>query len=174
MRPGVHANSSHIEIRQEDIVTFDGDGLLLPTLSPGTMIEGLAARVKEIVGQGVEDAVVLHAPIAVGAAMLSDAPSMAVRHLIHAPVAEAPGEKSRIENVRRATRAGLLAANHYELERIAIPGIGYGESGIPHDEAARAIIDEIRGFKGSFPKQIYLIDEDIDMVDAFETLLSGR
>jgi O-acetyl-ADP-ribose deacetylase (regulator of RNase III) len=174
MRPGVHANSAQIDIRQEDILAYDGDGLLLPTLSPGTMIEGLAIRVKEIVGQLVEDAVAKHAPIAVGAAMLSEAPSMPVRHLIHAPVAESPGEKSRIENVRRATRAGLLAANHYELERIAIPGIGYGESGIPHDEAARAIIDEIRGFKGGFPKQISLIDEDIDMVDAFEMLLAGK
>ena len=164
-----------LEIRQGDILSFEGDGLVLPTISDGQMCDGLAARAKRIVGEDIERDVCNHTPIAVGAAIVTDAPRMSVRHLIHVPLVEELGMRVGIENVRRATRAGLLAALRHELANVAVPGLGYGEEGVPHDEAARAIIDELNAFKRDFPTTVALIDEDEDMIDAFRGYTkSGR
>ena len=156
-----------IEVIEADLLAFEGDAILVPTISDGTMSEGIAARVREIVGAEIEREVMSHAPIAVGAALVTKAPNMGVRYLIHVPLLEEIGMRIGVENIRRATRAGLLGATRFELDRVGVPGIGYGESGVPHDEAARAIIDEVAACKGSHPTQVALIDRDAEMLDAF-------
>ena len=79
----------------------------------------------------------------------------------------------RIRKLSRGekARAGLLAATHYQLDSLGIPGMGYGENGVPHDEAARAIIDEVRAYKGQGPSQVTLMDRSDDMYEAFITEL---
>ena len=156
-----------IEIKQADPLVFVGDALLLPTNSYGKMLDGLAARVKEAVGEEIEQEAIRSAPIAVGAAVVTEAGSLGIARLIHVPVVEHPGMRVGIESVRRATRAGLLAANHFKFDKMCIPGFGYGENGIPYDETARAIIDEIRAFKGTCPTAVVLADTDATMTQAF-------
>ncbi len=163
-----------LEIRRADPVSFDGDALVVPTLSEGWMVEGVAARIKNAGGKEVEDEARRRAPIAVGAAVVTGAGNLSVRHLVHVPVAEQPGAKVAVENIRRATRAGLLAASHFQLERVAIPGIGYGEAGVPYDEAARAMIDEIRAFRGAFPASVILMDTDPEMIASFEDEIGSK
>ena len=157
-----------IEIRQADPLEFTGDALLLPTNSYGRMLEGIAARIKEVIGGEIEKEAIRSAPIAVGAAVVTAAGSLDIAKLIHVPVVEHPGMRIGIESVRRATRAGLLAANHFKFDKICIPGFGYGENGIPYDETARAIIDEIQAFKGTCPSGVVLSDTDDTMVQAFK------
>jgi O-acetyl-ADP-ribose deacetylase (regulator of RNase III) len=165
-----------IDVRSGDILDFEGDAILVPTASDGRMTEGLAARIKQRLGNRVEAEVVAHAPIAVGAALLTSAGEpLKVKHLIHSPVVETTGQRTGVENIRRCTRAGLLCVRHYRLERIGIPGLGQGDLGVPEDEAARAILDEINGFRtSSHPTTITLIDEDPIVIDAFEALLGSR
>ena len=112
-----------------------------------------------------------HVPLAVGAALVTDGGKMSVDYIIHTPIMEQPGMRVGVENIRRATRAGLLAATHYQLDSLGIPGMGYGENGVPHDEAARAIIDEVRAYKGQGPSQVTLMDRSDDMYEAFITEL---
>ncbi|MCA9667556.1 MAG: macro domain-containing protein [Myxococcales bacterium] len=157
-----------IEVRTGDILAFEGDAIILPTLSDGSMQEGIAAAVREIVGGEVEEQVRAHAPIAVGAAFVTEAPGLGVRHLIHVPLIEESGMRVGIENIRRATRAGLLGATRLGLDSVAIPGIGYGETGVPHDEAARAIVDEAMAYRGPHPTSVVLVDQDERMVAAFD------
>ena len=57
------------EVKNADLLTFEGAGIVLPTISDGTMREGLAGRVRRIVGDEIEAEVMTHAPIAVGAAL---------------------------------------------------------------------------------------------------------
>jgi O-acetyl-ADP-ribose deacetylase (regulator of RNase III) len=163
-----------IEIRNADPIDYVGDGLVLPTNSYGQMVEGLAARIKDEFGEAIEKEAIQSAPIAVGAAVITGGGSLSVSKIIHVPVVDHPGLRIGIENVRRATRAGLLAANHVQLESICIPGFGYGENGIPYDETARAIIDEIRAFKGSCPTSVVLADMDRTMVQAFKAQVEDR
>lgn len=163
-----------IEIVQAELVTYHGDGMVVPTNSYGLMVDGIAAQVRKAAGKAVEKEVAASAPIAVGAAVVTRGGGLKVQLLIHVPVVEEAGMRIGIENVRRATRAGLLAAHHYQLDQIAIPGIGYGENGIPYDETARAILDEIRAFRGAHPTSVVLIDTDPLMVEAFRMMVDDK
>jgi len=158
-----------LEVLSADVLEYEGDGVVIPTNSLGLMAEGLAARAKGAAGQSVEDAVRQHTPIAVGAALVTEVASLPVRYMIHAPLVEEPGMRIGVENIRRATRASLLAAEHFEMHSVAIPAMGFGEVGVSHEEAARAMIDEVIGFKGDFPQVVALIADDLDMYDALET-----
>jgi O-acetyl-ADP-ribose deacetylase (regulator of RNase III) len=163
-----------IEIRHVDLVSFEGDGIVVPTNSYGLMVDGHAADVKAVAGEEVEAEATSSAPIAVGAAIGTDPGRLSVQKLIHVPVVEQPGLRVGIENVRRATRAGLLAANHFELATIAIPGFGYGENGIPYDETARAILDEVRAFRNPYPTKVVLVSEDGRMLRAFRQMVDEK
>jgi len=156
-----------IYVQQGNILEFEVVGLMVPTNSEGRMSEGLSLRVKEAIGPSVEVEVREHTPFVVGSAMVTEAGGLPVQRLVHAPINEKPGMKIGVESIRRATRASLLAASKFEMESISIPGIGLGPNGIAPEEAARAIIDEIHGFRAEYPKQIYLIDDDNDMIEAF-------
>jgi O-acetyl-ADP-ribose deacetylase (regulator of RNase III) len=71
---------------------------------------------------------------------------------------EEPGVKIGVENVRRATRAAMIAAARHGFEIIAIPGMGTGLGGVDPDDAARAIVDELRAHKQAKPSTVYLVD----------------
>jgi O-acetyl-ADP-ribose deacetylase (regulator of RNase III) len=158
-----------IEVRCEDPLSFEGDAIILPTLSDGRMCFGVAKRVKQRGGASIERQAIERAPIAVGAAVLSDGGKLGVTHVIHAPLLEQLGMRIGVENIRRSTRAGLLAATHFKLERVVIPGIHYEGLVVPDDEAARAIIDEVRAYRGTPPSEIHLMDENKRMYNAFVT-----
>ena len=40
--------------------------------------------------------------------------------------------------------------------------------GVPHDEAARAIVDEAMAYRGPHPTSVVLVDQDERMVAAFD------
>ena len=84
---------------------------------------------------------------------------------------EEPGQKIPAENVRRAARAALIAADVKQFKMIAFTGMGTDLGDVPMDEAARAIVEEIRAHKRPCPETIYLVDNRPDMVVAFEEAL---
>ena len=119
----------------------------------------------------IEEEARASAPIAVGAAVITTGGELFVKAVIHAPTMEEPGMKIGVENVRRATRAALLAASRSSHETIAFPGLGTGVGGVPYDEAARAMVDELRAHKQPQPSIVYLIATNDDMLFAFEDAL---
>src|SRR5439155_22988973 len=80
------------------------------------------------------------------------------KFVIHAPTMEEPGTKVGVENVRRATRAALLAAAHHGFEVIALPGMGTGLGGVDPADAARAMVDELRAHRQPKPATLHLVD----------------
>jgi O-acetyl-ADP-ribose deacetylase (regulator of RNase III) len=84
---------------------------------------------------------------------------------------EQPGSKIGVENVRRATRAALLAAAHHNLEVIAIPGMGTGLGGVDPTDAARALVDELRAHKQPRPSTVYLVDINDEILYCLEEAL---
>jgi len=111
------------------------------------------------------------APIAVGAAVVTNAGQLYAKRVIHAPTMEQPGTKVGVENVRRATRAALLAAAHHGLDLIAIPGMGTGLGGVDPSDAARAIVDELRAHRQPQPSTVYLVDLDDEILFCLEEAL---
>jgi O-acetyl-ADP-ribose deacetylase (regulator of RNase III) len=157
-----------IHVAIGDISQLTVDAIVNPANSLGIMAGGVAGAIKAVGGQAIEDEAKAMAPVAVGAAIITGAGHLYCKAVIHAPTSEEPGQKIGVEAVRRATRAALLAATRNGFDTIAFPGIGTGVGGVPHDEAARAMVDEVRAIKVPPPSTVWLIATHDEMLWAFE------
>ena len=101
----------------------------------------------------------------------TNAGKLFAKQVIHAPTMEQPGMKVGVENVRRATRAALLAAARLEIEVLAIPGMGTGLGGVDPADAARAMVDELRAHRQPKPATVYLVDIDDEILLCLEEAL---
>jgi O-acetyl-ADP-ribose deacetylase (regulator of RNase III) len=157
-----------IHVAIGDISLLTVDAIVNPANSLGIMNSGVAGAIRAVGGQVIEDEAKAMAPVAVGAAIITGAGNLYCKAVIHAPIAEEPGMKIGVESVRRATRAALLAAVRNGYDTVAFPGIGTGVGGVPHDEAARAMVDEVRAIKVPPPSTVWLIATHDEMLWAFE------
>jgi O-acetyl-ADP-ribose deacetylase (regulator of RNase III) len=161
-----------IHVARSDLTDMPVDAVVCPGNSHGSM-EGLVpASLKARGGQTIEDEARSSAPIAVGAAVVTGGGELFAKHVIHAPTMEEPGQKIGVENVRRATRAALIAAARHQFETIAMPGMGTG-AGVPIEETARAMVDELRAHKHPKPATIYLVATSDGLLMAFEMALKN-
>jgi O-acetyl-ADP-ribose deacetylase (regulator of RNase III) len=160
-----------IHVARSDLIEMPVDAVVNPANSLGLMSGGVAAALLERGGSIIEEEARASAPIAVGAAVVTTGGELFAKHVIHAPTMEEPGQKIGVENVRRATRAALIAAAHHQLETIALPGMGTGVGGVPIDEAARAMVDELRAHKQPKPATVYLVATSDALLAAFEAAL---
>lgn len=131
----------------------------------------MAAALSRKGGPTVQREAMSLAPIAVGAAVVTNGGQLWAKHVIHAPTMEQPGTKIGVENVRRATRAALLAAARHGFDVIAIPGMGTGLGGVDPADAARAMVDELRAHRQAKPSTVYLVDIDDEILLCMEEAL---
>jgi O-acetyl-ADP-ribose deacetylase (regulator of RNase III) len=160
-----------VHVAKADITLMPVDAIVNPANSLGIMGGGAAAAIKRRGGDVIQREAMERAPIAVGAAIVTGAGKLHAKHVIHAPTMEEPGMKIGVENVRRATRAALIAAAASGFDVIALPGLGTGVGGVDRDESARAMVDELRAHRQQKPGTIYLVDTDDEMLAAFEEAL---
>jgi len=160
-----------VHVARAEIWTLPVDAVVNPANSMGIMGGGISGSLRRHGGDVIQQAAMSAAPIAVGAAIVTTAGQLPSRHVIHVPTMEEPGMKISAENVRRAARAALIAADVKQYKVIAFSGMGVDQGDVPMDEAARAIVEEIRAHKRAFPETIYLVDTSSDMVAAFEEAL---
>ena len=147
------------------------DAVVNPANSLGIMGGGLPGSIRRAGGDTIQQAAMAAAPIAVGAAIITTAGQLPAKSVIHVPTMEEPGMVIGAENVRRAARAALIAADRNGFKVIAIPGIGTDLGNVPIDEAARAIVEEIRAHRRPNPETIYLVDQNEIMLAALEEAL---
>ena len=160
-----------IHLAKSDITEMAVDAVVNPANSLGIMGGGVAGALHRKGGPSIQREAMSLAPIAVGAAVITNAGTLWAKHVIHAPTMEEPGTKIGIENVRRATRAALIAAAHRSFEVIALPGMGTGLGGVDPSDAARAIVDELRAHRGPKPTTVYLVDLNDQILACLEEAL---
>ncbi len=153
-----------VHLAKSDITEMAVDAIVNPSNSLGIMGGGVAGALSRKGGPAIQKEAMSLAPIAVGAAVITNAGTLWAKHIIHAPTMEEPGTKVSIENVRRATRAALIAAAHHAFDVIALPGMGTGLGGADLGDAARAIVDELRAHRRPKPATIYLVDLNEQML----------
>src|SRR5687767_5264972 len=112
-----------IHLAKTDITGMPVDAVVNPANSLGIMGGGVAGALSRKGGPTIQREAMSMAPIAVGAAVVTNGGQLWAKHVIHAPTMEQPGTKIGVENVRRATRAALLAAARHNFELIALPGM---------------------------------------------------
>jgi O-acetyl-ADP-ribose deacetylase (regulator of RNase III) len=160
-----------IHIAKSDITEMPVDAVVNPANSLGIMGGGVSAALSRKGGPTIQREAMSLAPIAVGAAVVTNAGQLWAKHVIHAPTMEEPGVKVGIENVRRATRAALIAAARHGFDTIALPGMGTGLGGVDPSDASRAIVDELRAHRQPKPTTIYLVDLNDDILRCLEEAL---
>jgi O-acetyl-ADP-ribose deacetylase (regulator of RNase III) len=160
-----------IHIAKSDITEMPVDAVVNPANSLGIMGGGVAAALSRKGGPSIQREAMSLAPIAVGAAVVTTAGQLWAKHVIHAPTMEEPGIKIGIENVRRATRAALIAAARHGFETIALPGMGTGLGGVDPSDASRAIVDELRAHRQPRPTTVYLVDLNDTILRCLEEAL---
>ncbi len=160
-----------IHLAKSDITAMPVDAVVNPANSLGIMGGGVSAALSRKGGPTIQREAMSLAPIAVGAAVVTNAGQLWAKHVIHAPTMEQPGTKVGVENVRRATRAALLAAARHGFDVIALPGMGTGLGGVDPADAARAIVDELRAHRQPKPSTVYLVDIDDEILFCLEEAL---
>ncbi len=153
--------------------SLEVDAFVCPTNSLGTMDTYPASKLKELAGAHVEDFVRAHTPLAVGAAVVTDAGPMKAKHLIHVANTPKAGGRVQVEDILRATAAVLVTCRVKGFQSIATPLMGAFEQGIPAEEAARAIHSEYRSYRGDRGLSVFLMAKDADEVEVFEMAIEG-
>ena len=149
------------------------DAFVCPTNSAGNMSFYPAAKIRELAGGDVETLVREHTPLAIGAAFVTHAGKMKAKHLIHVPNTEEPGGRVQVEDILRATAAVIVACQVKGFTSVAMPLMGAFETGIPAEEAARAIHSEFRAWRGDKPLRVAFMAKDADEVEVFEMAIEG-
>ena len=159
---GTGASRMQVHVAKAELWSLPVDAVVNPANSLGIMGGGIGGSLRRQGGDVIQQAAMAAAPIAVGAAIVTTAGQLPAKNVIHVPTMEEPGMKIGAENVRRAARAALIAADRNNFKVIAIPGIGTDLGNVPIDEAARAIVEEIRAHRRPCPETIYLVDHERD------------
>lgn len=160
-----------IHLAKSDITEMAVDAIVSPANSLGIMGGGVAAALSRKGGPLIQREAMSLAPIAVGAAVVTNAGHLWAKNIIHAPTMEEPGLKVSVEGVRRATRAALLAASQRGFPVIAIPGLGTGLGGADPSDAARAMVNELRAHKQPNPATVWLVDLNDEVLSNLEEAL---
>ncbi len=153
-----HRPTMQVHLAKADITEMPVDAVVNPANSLGIMGGGVAGALSRKGGPRVQREAMAMAPIAVGAAVVTTGGNLWAGHVIHAPTMEEPGTKVGVENVRRATRAALLAAAHHGFDLVAMTGMGTGLGGVDPSDAARAMVDELRAHRHPKPSTVWLVD----------------
>ena len=139
--------AAFLVVEEGDISTFDGDAIVNAANNHLVLGVGVAGAISARGGPEIQqecDAYVReHGPIRVGEAAITGAGKLDARFVIHA--AAMGDEPVSAETIRAATHHSLALARRHSCASIAFPILGSGVGGFPFEEAARIMIEEIRG-----------------------------
>jgi O-acetyl-ADP-ribose deacetylase (regulator of RNase III) len=162
-----------ITVVKGDITGVEADAIVNPSNSYGVMGGGVALAIKRRGGGEIEREAMAKAPIGVGGAVVTTAGRLKAKAVIHASTMAKPAQRVGVRNVRLATRAALREASKHGFESIAFPGMGTGVGGVPKDEAARAMLEEIKTHlaREALPERVILVAFDEELFSAFKRAL---
>ncbi len=157
-----------IEVKRGSILEVEADVIVNAANSQGWMGGGVAGVIKRAAGPDVEREAVEKAPIPVGEAVLTSGGKTKFKGIIHAPTMDRSAMRIPPENVSKATLAALRLADREGCETIAVPGMGTGVGGVSTDEAARRMVEIVKGFAPLRLRKVILVDIDEQMVRAWQ------
>ena len=135
------------------------DGIVVPANRRGVMGAGFAGQVRLAGGSEVEREAMAVAPLTVGGAVSTGSGKLeerGVHTVIHAVVANALGDPTRLDIVRAATSASLIEADRRRVKALLLPtlGAGLGPGRLHSGEAMVVMIEEIVAHLRRFTSRI--------------------
>ncbi len=150
------------------------DGIVNPANSKLLMNGGLAAVIKERGGEEIEKEALKKAPISVGWCIVTEAGKLSCRYIIHAPTVTEPTGHSSTENIRLAMLGILKVADDYDMQKIAIPGLGTGVGKVPKKDAAQTMLEILNSYTPLVLDEVYLVAKDDELFEAFKANLESE
>ncbi|MFQ5602674.1 MAG: macro domain-containing protein [bacterium] len=153
-----------------DLTKVQADAIVNPANSEGEMGGGIAGAIKKVGGKIIEEECMRQAPIPIGQAVLTTAGSLNCDYVIHAPTMAMPVQRTNVVNIANAMKAALQLAAEYEIEVLAVPGMGTGTGRVAIDDAAKTMIESIKISSSATRhlKELHLIDRNEALVQAWQ------
>ena len=144
-------------IHKGDIFELEADALVYPGNSAGSLEDEFGQAILEMAGEELAEDSTERAPIAVGAATVCEAEGLKAEYVIYSPVMVEAGDKIIVENVRRCTRASLVATCAKGFDTLVLPIIQPNSDEVSVAETSRAMVDELRAFRTDHDFTVYLV-----------------
>lgn len=165
-----------LELASGDITQFEVDAIAAASGTELWMIDGVAAAIKRVGGEGVEKEAVLQGPVEVGQAVATTGHDLKARWVIHVAVTdEKPQTDAGI--IARSVRAVLDCAERCHARSVAIPAIGTGVCGLPSYQCASIMVTEVVAYLKEHPRtplrHIMFVAYDDPTRASFKTALAG-
>jgi len=162
-----------ITVIQGDITKLEVDAVVNPANSMLIMGGGVAGAILRAGGREIQEEASKQAPVPVGKAVATRAGQLKAKYVVHAPTMERPAMQTGTQNVKLATRGALECASRLGIKSVAFPGMGTGVGGLNLEEAAEAMVGEIKRYvdSGTPLKKIILVGFNADLAHAFESSL---
>lgn len=135
-----------VNVSVGDICDYEGDAIVNPANTRGSMGGGVALAIKLRGGETIEKEAMAKAPIPVGEAVVTTAGNLRCKAVIHAPTVIKPGGPSSTELVYLATKASLIKAVEHGYKKIAFPLMGAGVGGLTARESLEWMFKAIGEF----------------------------
>jgi O-acetyl-ADP-ribose deacetylase (regulator of RNase III) len=155
-----------IKVQKGDIFNMDVEGLAYPGTTNGLFPSDFGKRILELVGEDLTREVLDRIPIAVGATTAIEVSGLRAKWLVYTPITMEPGDRITVENVRKFTRASVVAAVTYELQSLALPVIHPNTETMSLSETTRAMMDELRGYRCDRELHVFLVDATQGALDS--------
>jgi O-acetyl-ADP-ribose deacetylase len=136
------AAPTEIDVWQGDIAELEVDALVVPANESLFMTAGAAASVRRHGGDSIERAAVQQGPVQLGAAVVTDAGTLAAGYVIHA-VGVGHDRRADRERLASAIRASLDLAEPLQLRRVAFALIGVEHGAFTPAVAADVLLEEL-------------------------------
>jgi len=153
-----------------DITKLEADALINPANSQLIMGGGVAGAILRAGGDEIQREALKKAPIPIGRAVATTGGRLRARYVIHAPTMTRPAMPTDKENIKKATRAALECARQAGVKTVAFPGMGTGVGGLNPEDAAEAMVEEIKKHvdAGTTIEKIILVGFNADLTQAFQ------
>lgn len=161
-----------IDVVHDDITTLQVPAIVNPANTQLSMGGGLAGLIRKKGGEQVYQEAQEQAPVPVGQAVMTGAGDLPADHVIHAPTMDKPASDASTYNTRRAIRAVLTCADQNGVRKVAVPGLGTGVGGVTPDDAAAAMVEEVRQFNATALEQVVLVGYEQELYDAFQSAVT--
>jgi O-acetyl-ADP-ribose deacetylase (regulator of RNase III) len=165
--------NTKITVLTGNITKLEVDAIVNPANSQLLMGGGVAGAILRAGGEQIQEQAVEKAPVPIGKAVPTTAGKLKAKHVIHAPTMTRPAMATNLEHVRAATRAALECAQQLRTHSLAFPGLGTGVGGVNTQEAANAMMEEVKLHivAGTTIEQIIFVGYDQELTRAFQSAL---
>jgi len=161
-----------IQVVVGDVAAVKADAVVRAATTRLEPADDVSRRLDAAGGAGLAEQRSLQQSLEVGTAVVTTAGTLRVDLVIHA-VLESETEPITLPVLQRALRSTLQRVEQWEIEHVALPPLGTGAGQLPFDDAARALIDELRQHGRPFPSTISVVVETDEQRGLVEALLGA-